>query len=226
MDLLQIREKEIFETLKKIKDLKFVIIGGYAVNAYTLPRFSVDCDVVVEGREVLGRIEKSLLKMNFNRPSKKFHVNYAGDFESYKKKLYNNFVVSIDIMIGVVLDRQTNATFTADWIFENSKIRALRGKTIPEKIELRVINADALFVMKMVSCRAPDIRDVFMLLPHIKDKVWIRQEVSKRYDFENRFTKIKEKITSKQFKDGLQGVYGYVEDKIFEKHKKLFLELK
>ena len=40
----QIREDEIFKTLKKILKYKFVLIGGYAVNAYTLPRFSIDCD--------------------------------------------------------------------------------------------------------------------------------------------------------------------------------------
>lgn len=48
MDMLQIREKEVFDTLKKIRECRFVLIGGYAVNAYTLPRFSVDCDIVVE----------------------------------------------------------------------------------------------------------------------------------------------------------------------------------
>ncbi|MBW2966658.1 hypothetical protein KY342_06155 [Candidatus Woesearchaeota archaeon] len=43
MDLLQLREKEIFETLKRIKHLKFAVIGGYAASAYALPRFSIDC---------------------------------------------------------------------------------------------------------------------------------------------------------------------------------------
>ena len=45
---LQVREQEIFETLRKLRNCNFVIIGGYAVNAYTLPRFSVDCDLVVK----------------------------------------------------------------------------------------------------------------------------------------------------------------------------------
>ena len=49
--MLQLREKEIFETLKKMNNFKFVIIGGYAVNAYTLPRFSVDCDIVIKDKE-------------------------------------------------------------------------------------------------------------------------------------------------------------------------------
>ena len=46
MEKLQLREKEIFETLKRINGIKFVVIGGYAVNPYTIPRFSVDCDLV------------------------------------------------------------------------------------------------------------------------------------------------------------------------------------
>ena len=59
--MLQLREKEIFETLKKMSKFKFVIIGGYAVSAYTLPRFSVDCDIVVKDKEELKEIEEVLV---------------------------------------------------------------------------------------------------------------------------------------------------------------------
>ena len=54
----QIREDEIFKTLKKILKYSFVLIGGYAVNAYTLPRFSIDCDIVrvKENRERISRL--------------------------------------------------------------------------------------------------------------------------------------------------------------------------
>ena len=58
MEQLQLREKEIFETLKKIKKSRFVVIGGYAVNTYTLPRFSIDCDIVVKDHKELKKIEK------------------------------------------------------------------------------------------------------------------------------------------------------------------------
>src|SRR4030042_1469229 len=133
--MLQLREKEIFETLKRIKKFKFVILGGYAVNAYTLPRFS------------------------------------------------------------------------ADWVFDNSEIRTLRGKTITEELKLKIIDLDALFVLKFVSCRLTDIRDIFMLAPNIKNKEWVKEEILKKYDFNNLFLKVKEKIISKQFKDSLQGVY-------------------
>ena len=59
--MLPLREKEIFETLRRMEKFKFVIIGGYAVNAYTLPRFSVDCDIVVKDKEELRDIEEALV---------------------------------------------------------------------------------------------------------------------------------------------------------------------
>jgi Rps23 Pro-64 3,4-dihydroxylase Tpa1-like proline 4-hydroxylase len=224
--MLQLREKEIFETLKRITKFKFVIIGGYAVNAYTLPRFSVDCDIVVKDREELKEIEETLVNFGYvKEENNKDKTSYYGAFLRLEKDLGENIKVSIDILIKEVLDRQTNATFSADWVFDNSEIRTLRGKTITEELKLRIINLDALFVLKFVSCRLTDIRDIFMLAPNIKNREWIKKEISKKYDFDKLFSKVEEKITSKQFKDSLQGVYGVVDDKVFERYKKAILNL-
>ena len=79
--MLQLREKEIFETLKRIERFKFVIIGGYAVNAYTLPRFSVDCDIVVKDREELKEIEETLVNFGYvKEENNKDKTSYYGDF--------------------------------------------------------------------------------------------------------------------------------------------------
>src|SRR3989344_900560 len=101
MDPLQLREKEIFETLKAIKDCNFVVIGGYAVNAYALPRFSIDCDIVVQDDPELEKTETGQ------------SLPYAGKFFRYEKKIDKDFKVGIDILFGSILDRQTNSTFTA-----------------------------------------------------------------------------------------------------------------
>src|SRR3989344_6884253 len=224
--MLQLREREIFETLKKMSKFKFVIIGGYAVNAYTLPRFSVDCDIVVKDKEELKEIEKVLVNFGYvKEENNKDNTSYYGDFLRLEKDMGDNIKVSIDILIKEVLDRQTNATFSANWVFDNSEMRTLRGKTITEELKLRIINLEALFVLKFVSCRLTDIRDIFMLAPNIKNKKWIKEEISRKYDFDKLFLKIKGKITSRQFKDSLQGVYGIIDDKVFEKHKKAILDL-
>jgi len=220
----QIREKEIFETLRKLRNFEFTLIGGYAVNTYTLPRFSTDCDIVVSDKKNSEKIERNLISFGYKESRNKNETPYDGKFKRYEKKLKENFYISVDILIGGVLDRQTNSFFPAKWIFEKSRIRILRGKTIMEKLKLRIINIDALFVMKMISCRLTDIRDIFLLVASIENKEWIKKQITERYDFENRFKKLKKEITSGQFKDNLQGVFGVIDKNIFEKHLKLILE--
>ncbi len=225
MELLQLREKEIFETLKKIHGREFVVIGGYAVNAYTLPRFSVDCDIVIKDHAELEKIEKSLKEMGYHKAKSTSDIPYHGKFERYEKDITKNFGVSMDILIGEVLDRKTGAKFSADWVFEKSKLINLKGKTINEELKLRIINPEALFALKLISCRSTDIRDMFLLVGSIKDKKWIKKEVSERYDFKERLSRVIEEINSQQFKDGLQGVFGIIDEKIFEKNKKAIAKL-
>jgi hypothetical protein len=50
-----------------LKGCDFVIIGGYAVNAYTLPRFSVDCDIVIKDENELRKIEEVLLGLGYEK---------------------------------------------------------------------------------------------------------------------------------------------------------------
>lgn len=224
MDMLQIRETEVFESLKRMNTLEFVVIGGYAVNAYTLPRFSVDCDIVVKDKKESEKIRRILTEMGYSKKEQAKTV-YSASFERYEKTLEGNFKVSFDVLIKDVLDRQTGVSFSSDWIFENSEFRTLRGKTIIEKLEAKTINIDALFVMKMVSCRSTDIRDMFMLAPNLDDREFVKKEVSSRYDFDDRFKKLKEKVTSEKFKDGLQGIYGLLNTGTFEKSINAVLEL-
>lgn len=227
MNPLQFREREIFETLKALKNSEFVIIGGYAVNVYTLPRFSIDCDIVVKGKDQLKEINDQLTKRNYKK-IKTFDTKIPdhGEFFKYEKLIENNFKASIDIMFNEVLDRQSKATFSAAWVIENSDLINLRGKTITENLKLRIVNLDALIVMKISSCRNTDIRDVFMLITKAKNIMWIKEEVNKRYNFKEKYDKLKQTITSAKFKDNLQGVYGLIDEKTFEKHKKAILELK
>src|SRR3989344_5854516 len=157
MELLQVREKEIFETLKRIKRFNFVIIGGYAVNAYTLPRFSIDCDIVISDKELLNEFKRLGYK---EIKSNKVSLPYHGEFIRYEKIIEKNFAASIDVFINNVIDRETKAVFDTKWIFENSSFRTLRGKTRAEELKLKIINLDSLIIMKFIRCRTTDIRDI------------------------------------------------------------------
>ncbi|MBI2575105.1 nucleotidyl transferase AbiEii/AbiGii toxin family protein [Candidatus Woesearchaeota archaeon] len=226
MGLLQLREKEIFEALKQIKACRFAVIGGYAVNAYALPRFSVDCDIVVGDHAVSRKIGSELGKSGYSEVKLDKSISYDGKFVRYEKQIDKDFKVSMDVLIGEVFDRQTGCSFSSKWVFDNSGIRQLRGKTIAEALKLRIISIDALIVMKIICARLPDIRDVFMLMQNANDKNWIKEEISKRRDFEKALNKVKAKVTSVQFRNDLQGVFGYVDPVTFEKHKKAILRLK
>ena len=57
-----------------------------------------------------------------------------------------------------------------------------------------------------------------MMLPSAVNKKWIIAEISSRYDFNDRLTRIVKAVRSKQFKDGLSGVYGAIDQKTFDKH--------
>ncbi len=217
MEVLQIREKEVFETLKKLNGLEFVVIGGYAVNAYTLPRFSVDCDIVVMDKTELAKVEKVLLGLGYYRKTSNAETDSI-DFARYEKKISGFIRVSFEILVKDIFDRQTNVRIPAGWVFRNSEIHSLKGKTIAEDMKVRIINLDALFVIKMISCRSTDMRDLFMMAPMVRDRKWIKAEVESMCDFKERFNRLKSKISSKEFRNGLQGVYGLVDESTYAKN--------
>ncbi|MBI4450605.1 nucleotidyl transferase AbiEii/AbiGii toxin family protein [Candidatus Woesearchaeota archaeon] len=276
MQPLAIRETEIFRTLKELAGIEFVLIGGYAVNVYVLPRFSVDADIVVRSKLDADAVAQRLSDIGYEKVEAKERAPYHGEFVRYEKVAVKGFMVSVDLLIGKVVDRQSGASLSAEWVFGHSSPRLIRGKTATENIRAKVPTPDCLVVMKLLSCRATDIRDVFMLLPQVKDFQFVRDEVSQRADihvsethhrfptggrsqcadrlwcvsehaqkggrrakrachpvsdrwsarpFDGRLAKFKQKVLSPDFKNNLQGVYGFVDNEVFERHKRLVLKL-
>ena len=224
MNLFQAREREIFETLRQLKGCDFALIGGYAVNAYTLPRFSVDCDIVLKDGAQAENIGKILTSLGYVKEKNNVAVPYKGDFARYEKELEKGIKVSVDILLGAVVDRQSGVSFSAEWVFKNSHTRPLRGKTIAEQVSVKIIDVEALIILKFVPARVTDIRDIFMLLPLAKNREAIKRALASLVDFPSQFEKIREKIVSDAFRNNLQGVYGLVDGRQFERHKNAFLE--
>lgn len=209
------REKSIFGLLKEaIKEkLDFVVIGGYAINAYTLPRFSVDCDVVVRKKEEMEKFRKFLEKRGFSNRSKVVAVAYKGEFVSMASK---EPLATFDILSGSVEDRLSGTVFPADFIFKYSSKRDIFGKGSPSKVEARVVDPEMLFIMKAVCGRSSDIRDVFMLASIKLDRKKL-SDISSKFPLQYDCTKkILETAGSKSFRDSLQGVYGKLPEPQFE----------
>ena len=218
------REKFIFSMLEEFgRKVEFVVIGGYAINAYTLPRFSVDCDIVVKGKKEMLAAKKFLESKGFTEKAMGALPGYKGNFLCLATK--KPVVTTFDVLAGNVEDRITETLFPAELIFKYSAKRAIFGKGSPARIETRVADAEMLFVMKAVSCRKPDIRDVFMLASTKLDRKKIQQITKETPIPAESIEKTVSKVNSKGFKDSLQGVFGMLPEKQFETSKKKLLSL-
>ena len=158
MELVE-RENEITNILRKIENMEFILVGGYAVSSLTTHRFSVDCDLVVSKSPKFLRAIKALLKQEgytFLTKRKDFDAVYGGEFENYIKKI-NKLHVSVDLMINALVSRDTNASWSYEYIKKHSIKAGIGAVTcnVPEK--------ELLVAMKIHAGRKADIRDVIML---------------------------------------------------------------
>ncbi|MFA4855495.1 MAG: nucleotidyl transferase AbiEii/AbiGii toxin family protein [archaeon] len=220
------REKFTFSVLEELlrEKAEFVVIGGYAINAYTLPRFSVDCDIVVKDKKTTLAVKKVLESKGFAKKAEGTLPSYSGEFLRFATK--KPVLATFDILAETIEDRLTGTLFPAELIFKYSAKRTIFGKGSPIRIEARVADPEMLFVMKAISSRKSDIRDVFMLASTKLDRKKIA-EISRQVPIPlESIEKIVSKVNSNGFKDALQGVFGMLPEKQFETtKKKLFYRL-
>ncbi len=156
------REAEVIRILRVLssKSSNFVVIGGYAINALTSHRFSVDCDIVVDSKgmkEVGGILEKQGYKVESRA---KMRPIYGVKLMKYVK-LAGAGKVSVDIFLKEVSCRQTDGSWSLELIVENSTRSRVVGLT--DSAEALVPKKELLMAMKVHAGRDTDLRDVTML---------------------------------------------------------------
>ncbi len=159
---LTAREAEVIRTIKLLsarKD-KFVVIGGYAVNAVTSHRFSIDCDLVV-ARSNVGMIGGILAVDGYRRQTK--HAEHAVRMEKFTK-LVGGRRVSVDMFVDRVVSRETAAEWTYDFIKRNSLESDVVGLTASARAF--VPESELLIAMKLHAGRGADLRDIAMMSEH------------------------------------------------------------
>ena len=214
--MLDERERSVLETLQRLRKEDVVLIGGYAVNVYVPPRFSIDCDLVVLGNP--KRIEFLLKKDGFVKTESGEGTD--GGYVRYEKLPSK---VSFDLLIGSVLDRETRIVFEGKLFRSYSNKRTAVGRASPLHIEITVADPELLFAMKFVSARRQDTRDLFMLAGEKLKWKLIKKLISEKCDSElmrKRAELIENRIESKDYRDSLQGPYGKIPDKTFDRCKK------
>lgn len=153
------REREVAELLDRWPwDVGGVIIGGYAIAAFGAPRYSTDIDIVVK-LDAFDAMDKWLLKEKFTRGEipENLEQNYAG-----KGFRHERGGITIDILPGVVRDRDAGVDIPEWWISKNpfrTKLILLETST---KTEVPVCRLTAFWALKLQAGREKDLSDLFM----------------------------------------------------------------
>ncbi|NWG09388.1 MAG: hypothetical protein HXX80_03610, partial [Nitrososphaerales archaeon] len=128
---LTAREAEIIRVLKILSSQtgKFIVVGGYAVNALASHRFSVDCDFVISEKD-LSLFENILRQEGYKRRKtrKQFERVYGGKTREYIK-LIEGRRVSVDLFVNDMVCRQTSGAWSYELIRQNSLESNIIGLT-------------------------------------------------------------------------------------------------
>jgi hypothetical protein len=162
---LTARETEIIRILRVLTEVAdgFVLIGGYAVNAYGQHRFSVDCDLATSGNNT-PFIDTELLREGYELWKGRFRPPIGVTMRVYRKSV-SGLPVSVDLFVNTVVSRRTRGTWTYKFIHENSVEAIVVGAT--DSTPSRVPNRNLLVAMKLHSGRTQDLADVVMLSERI-----------------------------------------------------------
>lgn len=211
------REKVCLELLGKLPK-RYVLVGGYATSSFDFPRFSVDLDLVVPGKEV-KKFKEILENEGFRliQDLGEFGDFYKGRMMRFQKKV-NTLPISVDLFVEMVLARQTDVAYSFDYLWKNSEIRRVVGSGVKEYAEVRVANREMLIALKINSMRTADQRDIITLcngkidgtkiLNHLKrapkDKILSHIDI------------IVATLEKPESKDSIKGVFG-ISDKVYER---------
>jgi hypothetical protein len=210
------KEQVVLETLTELPKKNIVLVGGYAVNAYAPPRFSVDCDLVVlRGVE---EVEKALKQRGFRKEASS--EASRGGFVRYSSK---DNGISFDLLVGSLVDNQTGVVFEGKLFEKHSAERRVVGRMTVSIVTMRVADPELLFATKFVPARRQDARDMFMLsgtqLNWRLAEQLIREKCSATL-IKGRVSLVRGIIDARQFRDSLQGAYGRIPDERYARCKK------
>ncbi|MBI4171049.1 MAG: hypothetical protein HY514_05090 [Candidatus Aenigmarchaeota archaeon] len=152
------REREMVRMISSLSnaDLRFIIVGGYAVATF-MHRFSVDLDVVMAKSDI-KIFEDILSDNNYSlKYSKELALIYGEEFKRFEK-LVNALPVNVDLLINGLVSRTTGASWSFDYILKDSRNSRLDG------VEFLVPSKELLVAMKIHAGRFADIRDIVALI--------------------------------------------------------------
>lgn len=197
------REREILRMINELsaRNLKFVVVGGYAVATYR-HRFSVDLDLVIQEKDI-DEFQRVLKAAGYSLSySRRIALAYGERFERYRKEI-NKLPVHIDLLINGLTSRATDASWGFDMISRDSHKMSLEG------IEFLIPKKEMIIAMKIHSGRFSDVRDIVALVEDINHNEVKRYATKGDKEKLKRLVKGEIKILGEpNFADGFKGVFG------------------
>src|SRR5712664_229866 len=155
------RESEIIRILRVLGEATegFVVIGGYAVNAFGQHRFSVDCDLATD-RDNVPVIDATLLREGYELRRNEVRPPIGVTIREYRKPVGGE-TASLELLVDTVVNKTTRGTWTYGFIQNNSVEAIVVGAT--DSTPSRVAQRNLLVAMKLHSGRTQDIEDSVIL---------------------------------------------------------------
>ena len=173
IETMKRREEELLKAIRNLSEKtegftnpKLILIGGYALRTFIkFSRFTRDCDFIIKKKNGwnLDRLKENLPE-GYNIEREERHENYG--FMRWVKLLQHNKAkvkVSLDFMEGEIRGRKAEDIILIDKaMVENSKPASIF--IADETLSITVPSYVDYFIMKVVSSRASDIRDIASLV--------------------------------------------------------------
>ena len=216
-ELMNLREEEISKVIEQLSKQtdgfdkpKMILIGGYALRAFTsFSRYTRDCDFVLKKSDGwnLDKIQKMLSK---EMSAETFEKRGSYGFLRCVKLLKAPAKISIDFMEGEVRGRTDGQVFciTEKFIQKAKKVKI----TIAEKtFEMYVPDYTDYLILKLLSARPSDIRDIATLIWKNSIPYDLKEEVKKTLAhpeiIEENLKLIISDISNKRFLDSCKGTF-------------------
>jgi hypothetical protein len=234
---MNLREEEISAIIEQLskrtqefENPKIVLIGGYALRAFTsLSRYTRDCDFVLKKSDSwnLDKIRKLLPK---DLSTEAFEKKDSYGFLRCIKLLKAGVKISLDFMEGEVRGRTEEQVFliTEKFLQKTKKVKIpIAGKTI----EVYVPDYTDYLILKLVSARPSDIRDIATLIWKNGIPDDLNEEAKKKLAhpeiIKENLALIQKDISDKRFLDSWKGTFVTTEfteetkEEVLKKLKKL-----
>ena len=166
------RETEIIRILRVLSEATdgFVVIGGYAVNAFGQHRFSVGCDLATT-RDNVPVIDAILLGEGYELRRNEVRPPIGVTIREYRKSVGGE-TASLELLVDSVVSTTTRGTWTYGFIQDNSVEAIIVGAT--DSTPSKVAQRNLLVAMKLHTGRTEDLGDVVMLSERVDWKAVAR----------------------------------------------------